>query len=107
MEISDKIKSQNPIQKTWIPEGTEEYKTFKHVTDENNFLAKILKSKFDLKDGYLILDVGGREGDISLAIQKPEFIHLVDPDPTLELSFTPAKYWKEKIQNLDLSEYKY
>ncbi len=70
-------------------------------------MAGVLKSKFPLGNGDLVLDVGGREGDISLAIQKPEFIHLVDPDPTLNLSFTPACYWKEKIQNVNLSDYKY
>ena len=42
------IKPEDRLQKTWIPEGTEEYKTFKKITDENNFLAKILSSKFDL-----------------------------------------------------------
>ena len=102
-----KFKPEDRLQKTWIPEGTEEYKTFKKITDENNFLAKTLKSKFNLGDDDLLLDVGGREGDISITLQKPEFIHLVDPDPTLELPFKPIKYWKDKIQNLDLSEYKY
>jgi hypothetical protein len=94
-------------QKTWIPEGTTEYKHFKLITQENKWIAQTLKDKCVLKDGDLILDVGGREGEVALALQKPIFIHLVDPDPLLQLTFTPGHYWREKIQNVDLSEFSY
>jgi hypothetical protein len=100
-------KSEDRLQKTWIPEGTAEYKIFKHVTQENDWIAKTLKQRFALKDGDLLLDVGGREGDVALVVQKPEYIHLVDPDPTLRLSFAPALYVRDKIQNVDLSVHKY
>ncbi|GEM_PF-1882992 len=102
-----KFKPEDRLQKTWIPEGTVEYKSFKHVTQENKWIADTLKKEFSLSTGDLVLDVGGREGDVALAIQKPEFIHLVDPDPTLKLPFTPALYLREKIQNVDLSGHQY
>lgn len=101
------IQSEDRVQKTWIPEGTVEYKNFKFVTQENKFLASLLKGKFNLKDGDLLLDVGGREGDISIQVQKPEYMHIVDPDPTLVLPFTPAKFIQSKIQDVDLSSFKY
>jgi hypothetical protein len=90
------------LQKTWIPEGTAEYKQFKFVTDENHFLADYLKKLIPLAPNDLVLDVGGREGDIALNLQKPDHFHLIDPDPTLKLSFEPARYWREKVQNVDL-----
>jgi len=99
-----KFKAEDRLQKTWIPEGTEEYKEFKHVTLENRFLATLLKKKFPLKSGELLLDVGGREGDIGLEIHDPKYFHLVDPDPTLKLKFKPDKYWQEKIQDVDLKD---
>ncbi len=102
-----KILLEDRIQKTWIPEGTVEYKNFKFITQENKFLGDLLKEKSQLQDGDLVLDVGGREGDISLAIQKPEYIHIVDPDPTLVLPFTPGKFVQIKIQDTDLSAFKY
>jgi SAM-dependent methyltransferase len=96
----DTIQSEDRIQKTWIPEGTIEYKTFKHVTQENNFLGSFLKEKFTLLPGDLLLDVGGREGDISITLQLPEYIHIIDPDPTLHLPFKPGKFLNAKIQNV-------
>lgn len=98
----DQFASEDRLQKTWIPEGTEEYKEFKHVTLENNFLGNVLKQKFPLAPGDLLLDVGGREGDIGLQVQLPEYFHLIDPDPTLKLPFTPARYWQEKIQDVEI-----
>lgn len=97
-----KFASEDNVQKTWIPEGTEEYKQFKLVTLENNFLAKFLGDRFRLNPGELLLDVGGREGDIAIKLQSSENIHIVDPDPTLKIPFVPGKFWNQKIQNLDL-----
>lgn len=95
------------LQKTWIPEGTQEYKTFKHVTQENAFLSSLLKERFPLMPDDLVLDVGGREGDIARSLQQPQSIHLVDPDPTLKLPFTPGKFWNTKIQDTDLGANRY
>jgi hypothetical protein len=94
------IQPEDRIQKTWIPEGTIEYKNFKHVTQENNFLASFLKEKIKLAPGELLLDVGGREGDIAISLQSPEYIHIVDPDPTLHLPFKPGVFLNSKIQNV-------
>lgn len=95
------------LQKTWIPEGTREYEVFKSITGENKFIATFLKEKFHLKPGELILDVGGREGDVVREIQAPQYIHLVDPDPTLHLPFAPEKFWSSRIQDTNLGSFKY
>ena len=97
---SSQILPEDKIQKTWIPEGTVEYKNFKHVTQENEFLAKLLKEKLSLAPGELLLDVGGREGDIAIKLQQPEYIHIVDPDPTLHLPFLAGKFLNSKIQDV-------
>ena len=68
MDTSLQFRPENRLQKTWIPEGTQEYKIFKLTTHENNFLADFLKNKVSLKAGEIILDVGGREGDIGLKL---------------------------------------
>lgn len=104
MDTSLQFRPEDRLQKTWIPEGTREYQIFKLITLENRFLAKVLKEKFPLTPGELLLDVGGREGDIGLELQAPEYFHLVDPDPTLKLSFKPGKYWDERIQDIKLTD---
>lgn len=102
MDTSLQFRPEDRLQKTWIPEGTEEYKIFKLITLENYFLSEVLKKKFPLKAGELLLDVGGREGDIGIKLQSPAYLHLVDPDPTLTLNFKPVKFWNERIQDIDL-----
>jgi hypothetical protein len=104
MNASLQFRPEDRLQKTWIPEGTEEYKTFKLITLENAFLTKFLKEKIPLGTEDLVLDVGGREGDIGLGLQTPDKFHLVDPDPTLKLNFTPGRFWPERIQDIELSE---
>lgn len=106
-ELSVKRMGFNPedrLQKTWIPEGTAEYKEFKHVTHENAYLADFLNVRFKLGGQDLVLDVGGRDGDIGSAVQKPESLHLVDPDPTLDLRISPAKFIRKKIQDVALKD---
>ena len=71
------VTAEDRVQKTWIPEGTKEYAFFKLVTLENLYLARILKEAINLKSGELILDIGGRHGDIALALQNPENIHII------------------------------
>ncbi len=105
--LTQKIAPEDRIQKTWIPEGTNEYKVFKSITKENNFLASILKQHFSLSKDDLVLDVGGREGDITYAIQDSSRVHIVDPDPTLSIIPEPAKFFPTKIQNTDLGDTKY
>jgi hypothetical protein len=100
MEEALSIRPEDRIQKTWIPEGTVEYTTFKSITQENAFLAGLLKTKIVFGDENLLLDVGGREGDIAKTLVPAEKIHLVDPDPTLKLPFTPGKFWPSKIQDI-------
>jgi hypothetical protein len=102
--ILDKI----PVmQKTWIPEGSQEYFAFKQLTQENCFLSRFLGRVFDLGKADMVLDVGGRKGDIAFAVQKPDQVHIVDPDPTIEPTCTPSRLWRSRIQDIDLSEVKY
>lgn len=104
MDTSLQFRPEDRLQKTWIPEGTKEYEIFKLITLENKFLGEFLKKNYPQKAGSLVLDVGGRHGDIALSLQDENFIHLVDPDPTLKLPFTPAKYWNERIQDVNLED---
>jgi hypothetical protein len=104
MDNTLQFRPEDRLQKTWIPEGTVEYKLFKLTTLENNFLADFLKKETPLNRGEYVLDVGGREGDIGLKLQKPEFFHLIDPDPTLKLSFEPGKFWNERVQEVELEQ---
>jgi hypothetical protein len=94
------MKNRNAIQKTWFPEGSREYRQFKLVTRENLKLVKILKKHVPLSAGDLVLDVGGRDGNVSFALQKPEWVHVVDPDPKVRLLKRAGKFWHEKIQNV-------
>ena len=104
MDTSLQFRPEDRLQKTWIPEGTIEYSIFKLITLENRFLAALLKERFPLSTGELLLDVGGREGDVGLELQNPRYFHLIDPDPTLHLSFTPGKFWNERIQDIHLTD---
>lgn len=91
------------IQKTWIPEGSKEYSTFKLITQENEKLAEVIKKHINIKPGDLVLDVGGRDGNVAYALQKPEWVHIVDPDPTIRLLKKPGKFWNEKVQNVQFN----
>ena len=97
------MKPQDSIQKTWIPEGTKEYDDFKRITQENEYLAKYLQKQIMLRQGDLVLDVGGREGDISIQLQKAEYIHIIDPDPTLTIPYKPELFVRKKIQDVSLT----
>lgn len=92
------------IQKTWIPEGTSEYLNFKQRTGENRYLASLLKRQFTLAPTDLVLDVGGREGEIAYALQDPQCVHIVDPDPTIDPSPPSAQFWNCRIQDVTLSD---
>src|SRR6266481_3012692 len=95
-----KIAPEDMIQKTWIPEGSKEYAHFKLITKENKKLVETIKEHVSLKPGDLVLDVGGRDGNVAFEVQKREWIHIVDPDPTVRLLQKPGKFWNEKIQNV-------
>ncbi len=98
------VLNKDRFQKTWIPEGTIEYDQFKCITGENEWLGKFLRSHLHLRPGNLVLDVGGRKGDIALAVQSAEFIHIVDPDPTLRHSVQFGRFIKQCIQDVRLSD---
>src|ERR1700674_5445783 len=96
------LRDEDSMQKTWVPEGTLEYLIFKSLTGETLYLADLLKAKFPLKRDELVLDVGGREGDISYSVQQPDFVHIVDPDPRIAVPPALGHFWNRKIQQVEL-----
>lgn len=102
--MKDDLSFEDGIQKTWIPEGTKEYTLFKLKTQENKKLIESIKNHVKIGDNDLILDVGGRDGNVAFEIQKPEMVHIIDPDPRIKLLKEPAKFWNEKVQNVQFDE---
>jgi hypothetical protein len=94
------VAAHDVIQKTWVPEGTAEYRQFKHVTQENRKLVEVIKRHVELKPGDLVLDVGGHDGNVAFAVQDPKWVHIVDPDPTVRLLQKPGQFWNHKIQDI-------
>jgi hypothetical protein len=93
------------IQKTWTVEGTREYRSFKRITRENQYLAKFISDNVHIPSGR-VLDVGGREGSISLRVSSPTLVDIVDPDPAIRLR-PPARYIQRRIQEYDLTSSEY
>lgn len=94
------ISFEDGIQKTWIPEGSKEYALFKLKTQENKKLIDVIKKHADIGPDDLILDVGGRDGNVAFEIQRPERVHIIDPDPRIKPLKEPAKFWNEKVQDV-------
>lgn len=88
----------------WVPEDTPEYTAFKKVSQEDAFLERFLSQKYSLAPGELLLDIGARDGSICLRLQSPEYIHIAEPDPTVQLPFSPQKFWRQKIQDVQLED---
>jgi hypothetical protein len=86
------------IQKTWIPEGTQEYTYFKATTRENDALVNVMKDHLKIGPNDLVLDVGGRDGSVALALQDPIRIHIVDPDPNIEPLNHSVKFWRNRVE---------
>jgi hypothetical protein len=103
VNMKSPITAVDVIQKTWIPEGTREYEVFKHVTQENAQLVSEIKRHIEILPGDLILDVGGRDGNVAFDLQEPKWVDIVDPDPTIRLLKKPRKFWNEKVQNVEFS----
>lgn len=102
--MKDDLNFEDGIQKTWIPEGTKEYALFKLKTQENQKLIEVIKKHIDIKPNDLILDVGGRDGNVAFEIQKPEKVHIIDPDPRIKLLKEPGKCWNKKVQDVQFDE---
>ena len=94
------ISAKDTIQKTWIPEGTAEYNIFKLTTQENAHLVRTIKKHVVLAPGDLVLDVGGRDGDVAFMVQEPGFVDIIDPDPFIKPLQKPANFWRDKAQNV-------
>ncbi len=85
-------------------ENTPEFKKFKQISNEDKILVDLIKKNISLGNNHKILDVGGREGYISLALTSPDRITIVDPDPKIDISNLPIKLIREKIQNVSFEE---
>lgn len=84
----------------WIPEISKEYSFFKFVTQENEKLIEILKRHVPLNENDRVLDVGGRDGNISFALQNPSCVDIIDPDPEVAPIYTPRYFWRQKMQDV-------
>ena len=93
----------DPAQKTWVPEGMAEYRIFKQITGENIAISHFLKSELEIGCDDIVLDVGGRDGEISYSLQTEDRVHIVDPDPSMAPAPQPAKFWNERIQDVNLN----
>ena len=95
------------VQKTWIPNGTAEYHQFKRVTGENLWLIDFIRRTVHVGNSDLVLDVGGLDGNVGFGIQLPQYVHIVDPDPTVHLLQQPGMFWNQKVQDVDFGEQSY
>jgi hypothetical protein len=93
-----KILARDAIQKTWIPEGSTEYDIFKLKTRENDDLVRIIKKHTVLEPDDLVLDVGGRDGNVAFRVTEPTSIDIIDPDPFITPLKKPANFWRGKVQ---------
>jgi hypothetical protein len=94
-------------QKTWIPEGSSEYKQFKLITRENDTLVSILQSRYKFTEHEVLLDVGGRDGEVAFQLQHPQMIDIVDPDPTIEPKLPPRNFLRFRAQDVPLPDDEY
>ncbi|MCE9541516.1 class I SAM-dependent methyltransferase [Candidatus Kaiserbacteria bacterium] len=96
-----RIEGPDAIQKTWHPKGAAEYDIFKLRTQENEWLIRAIKKHVTLKRGDLVLDVGGRDGNVAFALQKAPQVHIIDPDPRIRPLKRPGRFWRMKIQDVE------
>jgi hypothetical protein len=89
------------IPDTWIPETSKEYGVFKYATQENEQLVREIRKHTQVHPGDLILDVGGRDGNVAFALQDPKWVDIVDPDPTVRLLQKPRMFWNKKVQEVE------
>lgn len=89
-----------------IPERTKEYTLFQCMTQENQKLTEVIKQYISMKPGDLVLDVGGRDGNVAFAVQEAQWVHIIDPDPTIQPLKRPGKFWNQKVQHVHFSSKK-
>ncbi len=87
-------------------ENTPEFKKFKKISDEDRVLVRLIKEHISPSKNSKILDVGGREGYISLPFARPENITIVDPDPVPKAP-PGIIYIQKNIQDVDLGDQKF
>lgn len=75
------------------------YKKFKEASGEDEILISYLRKVVEKDDK--ILDVGGRRGNISLEIQSPEKVTIVDVDPDVRPLDSKAKMINKSIKDAE------
>ena len=96
-----KILARDIIQKTWIPEGSVEYDIFKLKTRENDDLVHVIKKHVQLGPNDWVLDVGGRDGNVTFRVQDASHVDIVDPDPFIQPLQEPNRFWRDKVQHVE------
>jgi len=84
-------------------ENTPEYRSFKKASNEDNVLINYLSNHLSISDDTKILDVGGREGYISLSLQSPENVTIVENDPDVVIPKAPVTYFQKSIQDMEFN----
>ena len=77
------------------------YKKFKEASKEDEALISYIKNQKIVDKEDTILDVGGRRGQISLKIQSPEKVTIVDVDPKVKPFDSRAKMINKSIQEAE------
>ncbi|HYU64957.1 MAG TPA: class I SAM-dependent methyltransferase [Candidatus Paceibacterota bacterium] len=79
-------------------ENTPEYRKFKIISDEDTVLLGYLSKHLLIGKSDEVLDIGGREGYISLALQNPNHVTIVENDP--DVRPPQAIYLNQSIQDV-------
>lgn len=80
-------------------ENSAEYKKFKKTSDEDAVLIKNLSRRLRVPRHAKVLDIGGREGYISLGVAPEAEITIVENDPDVAAPEAPVHYVRQSIQD--------
>lgn len=81
-------------------ENTLEFRRFKEVSQEDSILVNHLSRFLVINENTRILDVGGRDGKVGLALQSPSHVTIVESDPDVLVEGMPCTYIHQPIQEV-------
>ena len=97
----------NKLFSVYREENTPEYKIFKRITKEDDNLVSIISSEIPTNVMHL-LDIGGREGEVSSHFSDLCNITIVDPDEDLKVLIHPKiNFINSSVQNVSLEQKRY
>lgn len=93
----------NKFLKVFREENSPEYEIFKKISDEDTVVRCLIESNRNLIENPKILDIGGRNGNMSRFFQQnPDLITIIDPDPVLRNQNIFGQLISKKIQDFNL-----